>query len=294
MQDLIEAYLSVYDDINEVKGFGGRVDPKTGKYTGEVSSPSQKVFQQFSTDAAAFGRKAGSNARSRSITHGEPNESGVVRSKARGVDVTKQDPGLAMTPAKRMETRANALRLRGQGKRANKIDAVRNRPNMEESYMEIDEKRLVPGTPDRAHRFPLTDEEREMVERIREQRKRAEKKASAGSTTKSASRKRTTDLSKIQVRESHDFYDLVLNHLLDEGYCESEENAISMMAAMSEDWIDSIVEAFVDPENDEAPSGRTPMQNIEDKPKKVRNKAIRGFEKQMEKEYGGKWKYQER
>lgn len=172
MQDLIEAYLSVYDDINEVKGFGGRVDPKTGKYTGEVSSPSQKVFQQFSTDAAAFGREAGSNARSRSITHGEPKESGVVRSKRAGVDVTKQDPGLAMTPADRMKARANTLEKRGQGKRANKIRAVMNRPNMEESY---------------------------------------------------------------------DFYDLVLDHLLDEGYCESEENAISMMAAMSEEWIDSII-----------------------------------------------------
>jgi len=241
MQDLIEAYLSVYDDINEVKGFGGRVDPKTGKYTGEVSSPSQKVFQQFSTDVAAFGGKAGSNARSRSITHGEPKESGVVRSKRAGVDVTKQDPSLAMTPADRMKARANALEKRGQGKRANKIRAVMNRPNMEESYVEIDEKRLVPGTPDRAHRFPLTDEEREIVERIRKEREKKDKKTSVSSTTKSASRKPTTKLSDIQVRESYDFYDLVLDHLLDEGYCESEENAISMMAAMSEEWIDSII-----------------------------------------------------
>jgi len=294
MQDLTEAYLSVYDDINEVKGFGGRVDPKTGKYTGEVSSPSQKVFQQFSTDAAQFGRKAGSNARSRSITHGEPNESGVVRSRRAGVDVTKQDPGLAMTPAARMKSRANALEKRGQGKRANKIRAVMNRPNMEESYMEIDEKRLVPGTPDRAHKFPLSDEERKMVNNIGKIAKEKAKTQSSQSTTKSASKKRTTKLSDVEVRESYDFYDLVLSHLLDEGYCDTKENAISMMAAMSEDWIDSIVEAFVDPENDEAPSGRTPMQNIEDKPKKVRKKAIGGFEKQMEKEYGGKWKYQER
>jgi len=294
MQDLIEAYLSVYDDINEVKGFGGRVDPKTGKYTGEVSSPSQKVFQKFSKDAQTHGRQAVSSARSRSITHGEPNESGVVRSQARGTDVTKQDPGLAMTPADRMKARANALEKRGQGKRANKIRAVMNRPNMEESYVEIDEKRLVPGTPDRAHRFPLTDEEREIVERIRKEREKKDKKTSASSTTKSASRKPTTKLSKIRIGESYDFYDLVLDHLLDEGYCESEENAISMMASMSEEWVHSIVEAFVDPENDEAPSGRTPMQNIEDKPKKVRKKAIKGFENQMEKEYGGKWKYQQR
>jgi len=50
MEDLTEAYLSIYDNINEVKGFGGRVDPNTGKFTGEVSSPSQKVFQQYTKD----------------------------------------------------------------------------------------------------------------------------------------------------------------------------------------------------------------------------------------------------
>ncbi len=100
MEDLTEAYLSIYDNINEVKGFGGRVDPNTGKFTGEVSTPGQKVFQQYTKDVQHLGRQAGSSARSRSITHGEPSESGVVRSQARGVDVTKQDPGLAMTPAK--------------------------------------------------------------------------------------------------------------------------------------------------------------------------------------------------
>jgi len=261
MQDLIEAYLSVYDDINEVKGFGGRVDPKTGKYTGEVSSPSQKVFQQFSTDAEAFGRKAVSNARSRSITHGEPNESGVVRSKRAGVDVTKQDPSLAMTPADRMEVRANTLEKRGQGKRANKIRAVMNRPNMEESYVEIDEKRLVPGTPDRAHKFPLSDKEKEMVRNIGKAAIDMANKRSSQSTTRSDRRipsstptntsvssrsksKGTTSKSGdtwTATPQHENFYDLVLDHLLDEGYCESEENAISMMAAMSEEWIDSII-----------------------------------------------------
>ena len=41
-----------------------------------------------------------------------------------------QDPQLAMTPSARMASRARALKLRGQTKRANKIRAVMNRPNM--------------------------------------------------------------------------------------------------------------------------------------------------------------------
>lgn len=36
-------------------------------------------------------------------------------------------------------------------------------------------------------------------------------------------------------------YDVVLSHLLDEGYADTEEAAISIMANMSENWIDSII-----------------------------------------------------
>jgi hypothetical protein len=41
----------------------------------------------------------------------------------------------------------------------------------------------------------------------------------------------------------YDLYDLVLEYLLDEGLCESVENAEIMMAHMSEGWVDAIVEA---------------------------------------------------
>jgi hypothetical protein len=44
----------------------------------------------------------------------------------------------------------------------------------------------------------------------------------------------------------YDLYDLVLEYLLDEGLCESVENAEIMMAHMSEQWIDSIVESSED------------------------------------------------
>ena len=36
-------------------------------------------------------------------------------------------------------------------------------------------------------------------------------------------------------------YDVVLTHLLDEGYCDSQDSAICMMAAMSQDWIEQII-----------------------------------------------------
>jgi hypothetical protein len=52
-----------------------------------------------------------------------------------------------------------------------------------------------------------------------------------------------------------------------------------------------VKEGFVDPEQGETPSGRTPLENVSDHPKaSVRKKAVKNFRKQMGKEYGGKWK----
>lgn len=42
--------------------------------------------------------------------------------------------------------------------------------------------------------------------------------------------------------KSFDLYDLVLAHLINEGYAETQEAANAIMANMSEDWVDSIVE----------------------------------------------------
>ena len=46
--------------------------------------------------------------------------------------------------------------------------------------------------------------------------------------------------------ESYDLYDIILSHLLDEGYAETPEAAEVIMVNMSEDWRESIVEAKVD------------------------------------------------
>ena len=44
------------------------------------------------------------------------------------------------------------------------------------------------------------------------------------------------------MEEEFDLYDVVLDHLLDEGYANTEEDALAIMANMSEEWIDSIFE----------------------------------------------------
>jgi hypothetical protein len=44
--------------------------------------------------------------------------------------------------------------------------------------------------------------------------------------------------------EAYDIYDVILSHLLDEGYAETQEAAEVIMVNMSEDWRESIVEGF--------------------------------------------------
>jgi hypothetical protein len=47
-------------------------------------------------------------------------------------------------------------------------------------------------------------------------------------------------------KEEVDLYDVILSHLLDEGYADTQEAAEAIMVNMSEDWRESIVEGIVD------------------------------------------------
>jgi hypothetical protein len=56
--------------------------------------------------------------------------------------------------------------------------------------------------------------------------------------------------------ESYDIYDIILSHLLDEGYAETQEAAEAIMVNMSEEWRESIVEEVLD--EAEGSYGQTP------------------------------------
>jgi hypothetical protein len=44
------------------------------------------------------------------------------------------------------------------------------------------------------------------------------------------------------LRQSFDLFDVIKGHLIDEGYADTEESALVIMANMSEEWKESIVE----------------------------------------------------
>jgi hypothetical protein len=55
--------------------------------------------------------------------------------------------------------------------------------------------------------------------------------------------KRVANISKSLNKEETDLYDIILSHLLDEGYAETPEAAQVIMVNMSEEWREDIVEA---------------------------------------------------
>ena len=60
----------------------------------------------------------------------------------------------------------------------------------------------------------------------------------------------TEETSEILSAEISDTFDVIKGHLIDEGYAETEEAALAIMANMSEEWRQSIVEAIGGPIGD--------------------------------------------
>ena len=59
---------------------------------------------------------------------------------------------------------------------------------------------------------------------------------------KQKEKQRRKGLAKGAMGEAVDLYDIILSHLLDEGYAETQEQAEVIMVNMSEDWRESIME----------------------------------------------------
>jgi hypothetical protein len=63
-----------------------------------------------------------------------------------------------------------------------------------------------------------------------------------GTITKNK-RKLAAQKARGQHAECYDLYDIILSHLIDEGYADTEQAAEAIMVNMSEDWRDDILEA---------------------------------------------------
>ena len=80
---------------------------------------------------------------------------------------------------------------------------------------------------------------------VRTYAERRKKEADKTPEQKEAERRKRMKLAQTLLRqpqkEQTDLYDIILSHLLDEGYAETPEAAESIMVNMSEDWRNSIL-----------------------------------------------------
>jgi hypothetical protein len=175
-RELQEAYFGVYD-IDEVTGFGGHINPQTGKLTGKVSGAQNRFDSWRSSGLKTDNRRSKHKTENPHNTATTSSRAGLHRGSAAWND--QNEPNLSMTPVRRAELAAKRAERQGEGKRANKIRA------------------------------------------------------------------RISGASEESQNESYDIYDIILSHLLDEGYADTLEAAEGIMVSMSEEWREEILDESI-------------------------------------------------
>lgn len=169
-----------------------------------------------------------------------------------------KDAGLEMSPLRRAEKRAEALKKRNDPeatKRANRIQS-----------------RFVKPTERAVNRSLL-----------------------AATNARSAEKKR---LMNPQESYEYDTFDAILEHLVTEGYADTNENALAIMANMSEEWREDIIdEAAADQSNKQIEKGvkttykaQNVLDNLHQGRSKGLNKLPRGEREEKAKRMSGRLK----
>jgi hypothetical protein len=80
-----------------------------------------------------------------------------------------------------------------------------------------------------------------------------------------------------------DIYDIILSHLIDEGYADTQEAAERIMVNMSEEWRESIVETRMDPRGRPASGPMNVYANPKGKPSQAHLDAVKSYEDEQRK-----------
>ncbi len=110
--------------------------------------------------------------------------------------------------------------------------------NLQEAYLEV----YIPE-----ESMPPRRSKEELKKRAKELGDRQTIRNVVGKYNKGKSPSKQENSDKYYPKEQVDIYDIILSHLLDEGYADTLENAETIMVNMSEDWREEIVEKFVSP-----------------------------------------------
>jgi hypothetical protein len=117
---------------------------------------------------------------------------------------------------------------------------------MNEGYVELNKKRQRRMT-DQAMRHMDKGDDASWEKAYKIENERDTQTPEVSKSTAEENRRRGEEKRKNH-QEQVNLYDIILSHLLDEGYAETPEAAERIMVNMSEEWREDIVEALVDHE----------------------------------------------
>jgi len=225
-RNLQEAYLDVYQEVDEATAMAKR----------GLNEPAIRQQIASKTGGGSFADKAGKLADretygNKGMKAGRENLARKQRGDFR--DTTSSDPG-----------------LRGYGHKAT-TDADKAK----QSARGAQRSALTPNEKKQLNREELSLDERVLGQdpEMRRARTKDEKRLppSAGTGYAANQKKSISYMDKLtknnkiipgMAHESYDLFDYIMEYLITEGYADTNENALVIMANMSEDWRESIVE----------------------------------------------------
>jgi hypothetical protein len=119
--------------------------------------------------------------------------------------------------------------------------------NLQEAYLEVVENQQL----DEAEQSPMPPR-RSAAERKKRAKELGDRQTIRGIVSgynKKRQPSRQEDPEKYYPKEQYDLYDIILSHLLDEGYADTQQAAEAIMVNMSEEWREDIVEEVLDEGN---------------------------------------------
>jgi hypothetical protein len=108
--------------------------------------------------------------------------------------------------------------------------------------------------------------------------KQAARGAQRGSATLTPNEKK-----KLNMGEAYDLYDIILSHLIDEGYADTQEQAEVIMVNMSDEWRDSIIETRMDPRGRPASGPMNVYAKSKGKPDQAHLDAVKAYNEKQKK-----------
>jgi len=95
--------------------------------------------------------------------------------------------------------------------------------------------------------------------------------------------KKNRNVVGLVAKEEFDIFDAILEHLVAEGYADTNESALVIMANMSEEWKQSIVEAKMDPRGRPSSGPMNVYANPKGKPTQAHLDAVKAYDAEQKK-----------